>query len=88
MESQTAFLDSKNLRKACVFKAQASAGSNWWNFILDVEDMHFEELRQAFLERWCPDHILQRTLSAYMERHKQLPHKHAKEFSEAFLVLP
>ena len=43
MEAQTAFLDCENLRKACVFEAQDSAGRTWWNSIPDVEDMDYDE---------------------------------------------
>jgi hypothetical protein len=87
MEAQTAFLDCENLRKACVFEAQDSAGRTWWNSIPDVDDMDYDELREVFLERWCPDHILQPTLQAYIDQRKQRPREHVKEFSEAFLVL-
>ena len=87
MEAQTAFLDCENLRKACVFEAQDSAGRTWWNSIPDVDEMNYEDLREVFLERWCPDHILQPTLQAYIDQRKQRPREHVKEFSEAFLVL-
>ena len=87
MEAQTAFLDCENLRKACVFEAQDSAGRTWWNSIPDVDDMDYDELREVFLERWCPDHILQPTLQVYIDQRKQRPREHVKEFSEAFLVL-
>ena len=85
MEAQTAFLDCENLRKACVFEAQDSAGRTWWNSIPDVDDMDYDELREVFLER-CPNHILQPTLQVYINQRKQRLQEYVKEFSEVFLV--
>ena len=87
LESETLFLGCANLRKACLFAALDTAGRTWWNSIPDVAQLNFAELREQFLQRWCPDTILQPQLQAYFKQRKQKPRENVQEFSEAFLIL-
>ena len=87
LESETMFLGCVNLRKACLYAALDTAGRTWWNSIPDIAHMGYAELKEHFIQRLCPDTILQPHLQAYMKQRQQRSKESVQEFSECFLVL-
>ena len=49
--------------------------------------INYQDLQQNFLEIWCPEHILQPTLEAYVAKRRQRRKESVKEFAEAFTNL-
>ena len=49
-----------------MFEALYSAGRIWWNSVPDIRNLTYAEFREQFLQRWCPDSVLQPNLKAYL----------------------
>ena len=69
-----------------MFEALDSAGRIWWNSVPDIRDLTYAELREQFLQRWCPDSVPQPNLKAYLEKRNQRePFQRRSESSVEFL---
>jgi hypothetical protein len=87
MESATTFFGCPNLWKACIFAALDSLGRVWWNSVHNIQELNYAQLRNNFLERWCPESILQPTLKAYANKRVQGKDETISEFAESFILL-
>ena len=76
-----------NLQKACIFAALDSSGRVWWNSVHNIQELNYAQLRNNFLERWCPESILQPTLKAYANKRVQGKDETISEFTESFILL-